>query len=108
MYASLYTQAVTRHAHGKFSGNNFNAQYWDDADEAIIEGATRKFIDSVNEYTKSVGQFKPFRYMNYAYPTQDVIGSYGRENGEYMRRVSREYDPAQVFQRLVPGGYKLE
>lgn len=45
--------------------------------------------------------------MNYAYPTQDVIGSYGAENVEFLRRVSRKYDPAQVFQRLVPGGYKL-
>ena len=107
MYAFPCTFAVTHHAH-ESSGSNFNAQYWDDADETLIEGATQKFIDSVNEYTKSIGQFKSFRYMNYAYPTQDVISSYGRENVEYMRRVSRKYDPAQVFQRLVPGGYKLE
>ena len=98
---------MTRHAH-ESPGSNFNAQYWDDADETLIEGATQKFIDSVNEYTKSTGQFKSFRYMNYAYPTQDVISSYGQENMEYMRRVSRKYDPAQVFQRLVPGGYKLK
>lgn len=86
---------------------NSNAQYWDDADEEIIESATQKFIISVDEYTKSIGQFKPFRYMNYAYPTQEVIDSYGQENVELLRRVSRKYDPAQVFQRLVPGGYKL-
>lgn len=86
---------------------NFNAQYWDDADEEIIESATQKFINSVDEYTKSIGQFKPFRYKNYAYPTQEVIDSYGQENVEFLRRVSRKYDSAQVFQRLVPGGYKL-
>ena len=45
--------------------------------------------------------------MNYAYPTQDVIGSYGDENVDFLRKVSRKYDPAQVFQKLVPGGYKL-
>ena len=83
------------------------AQYWDDTDEAIIESATQNFIKSVNYYTKSIGQFKPFLHMNYAYPTQDVINSYGRENVDFLRRVSRTYDPAQVFQRLVPGGYKL-
>ncbi|KAL9072067.1 MAG: hypothetical protein Q9161_003842 [Pseudevernia consocians] len=88
-------------------GTNFVAQYWDDADEAIIESATQNFIKSVNCYTKSIGQFKPFLYMNYAYPTQDVINSYGRKNVDFLRRVSRTYDPAQVFQRLVPGGYKL-
>lgn len=73
----------------------------------MIENATQQFIKSVDEYTKSIGQFKPFRYMNYAYPTQNVIHSYGLENVDFLRRVSRKYDPAQVFQRLVPGGYKL-
>ena len=89
------------------AGLNFSAQYWDDADEKVIESATQKFIDSVDVYTRSVGQYKRFRYMNYAYPTQDVIGSYGVENVEFLRKVSRKYDPAQVFQNLVPGGFKL-
>lgn len=73
----------------------------------MIESPTQMFIKSVDDYTKSIGQFKPFRYMNYAYPTQDVINSYGREKVEFLRRVSRKYDLAQVFQKLVPGGYKL-
>jgi hypothetical protein len=54
------------------TGTNFAAQYYADEDDAIIEATTRKYIETVNEYTKSVGQFKPFLYMNYAYPTQDV------------------------------------
>ena len=45
----------------------------------IIEEATQKFVSSVDEYTKSVRQFMSFRYMNYAWLTQDVIESYGRE-----------------------------
>ena len=48
----------------------------DDVDEAIIERATQKFINSVNEYTKSIEHSKPFLYMNHAYPTQYVINSY--------------------------------
>lgn len=88
-------------------GGSFHAQYFDDADGAVIEAATQRWIDRVNEYTKSVGQFKPFIYMNYAHPTQDVISSYGQENVDFLRQVSRKYDRAQVFQRLVPGGYKL-
>lgn len=96
---------MTHQAHGSV-GTNFAAQYWDDADEAIIESATQKFIDSVNEYTKSIGRFKPFHYMTYAYPTQNVIISHGRDNVDFWRKVSTTYDPAQVFQRSVPGGYK--
>ena len=53
-------------------GNNFGAKYYSDKDDTIIEATTRKYIDSVNEYTKMVGQYRLFVYMNYAYPTQDV------------------------------------
>ena len=89
------------------AGINLSAQHWDDADETIMESATQKFINSVDEYTKSIGQYKSFRYMNYAYPTQDVIDSYGQENVEFLRRVSGKYDPAWVFQKLVSRGHKL-
>ena len=106
MYDSSENLQLIQLTH-KSAGSQFGAQYWDGADEAVIESATQKFIKSVNEYTKSVEHFKPFLYMNYAYPTQDVINSYGRENVNFLRRVSRMYDPAQVFQRLVPGGYKM-
>lgn len=73
----------------------------------MTENATQKFINGVNEYTKSIEQSKPFLHMSCAYPTQDVINSYGKENVNFLRRVSETCDPAQVFQRLVPGGCKL-
>ncbi|KAK7955811.1 uncharacterized protein PG986_005033 [Apiospora aurea] len=38
---------------------------------------------------------------------EDVIGSYGAENVEEMRRVAIKYDPDQVFQKLCPGGWKI-
>ena len=46
--------------------------------------------------------------MNYAYPTQPVIASYGGENVRFLRNVSNKFDPQGVFQKLVPGGFKLE
>ncbi|KAK8080992.1 hypothetical protein PG997_008810 [Apiospora hydei] len=46
-------------------------------------------------------------YMNYADASQDVIGSYGAENVEKMRRVAVKYDPELVFQKLCPGGWKI-
>ena len=86
---------------------NFIAQFWIPEDLPIINAATEKYVDAVNAYTKSVGQFKPFLYMNYALPTQPVIESYGSENVRFLRQVSKKYDPDQVFQKLVPGGFKL-
>jgi hypothetical protein len=46
-------------------------------------------------------------YANYADASQDVLGSYGEENVALLREVSLRYDPAGVFQRRVPGGFKV-
>lgn len=64
-------------------------------------------LGNITQYTKSVGAFKPWQYINYAYESQDPIGSYGANNVRFLKKVSREYDPAQVFQNLVTGGFKL-
>ncbi|KAK8043757.1 FAD-binding domain-containing protein [Apiospora phragmitis] len=37
----------------------------------------------------------------------DPIGSYGEENKAELRRFSERYDPQGVFQKGVPGGFKL-
>jgi len=49
----------------------------------------------------------PWIYLNYADKSQDVLGSYGKENLRKMREVARKYDPEQVFQLLCPGGFKI-
>ena len=49
----------------------------------------------------------PYLYMNYANPEQDVIGSYGSENVEFLRRTALKYDPEGFFQTRVPGGFKV-
>ena len=89
------------------TGTNFASQFWEPEDDTIINEATVRYIDRINEYTKSVGQFQRSVYMGYAYPTQPVIEGYGRENVEFLRKVSRKYDPQGLFQKNVPGGFKL-
>jgi hypothetical protein len=44
---------------------------------------------------------------NYAGGIQDVFSSYGQSSIQFMKEVSSRYDPAGVFQKLVPGGFKL-
>ncbi|KAF1921645.1 hypothetical protein BDU57DRAFT_584703 [Ampelomyces quisqualis] len=46
-------------------------------------------------------------YLNYAGDWQDVLGGYGTEIVEKMRRVSTKYDGSRMFQRQVKGGFKL-
>jgi hypothetical protein len=45
--------------------------------------------------------------MNYASQYLDPLGSYGATNVAKMASISKKYDPAQVFQQLQPGHFKL-
>ncbi|PQE11483.1 oxidoreductase FAD-binding protein [Rutstroemia sp. NJR-2017a BBW] len=76
------------------------------ADDAIVN-ASRSMIEQVDEAAQAQGMDKRWKYLNYAGAWQDVFASYGRESEGVLRRTSREYDPEGVFQRVVPGGFKL-
>lgn len=47
-----------------------------------------------------------WEYLGYVDGFQDPLGSYGAENVQYIRDVAAKYDPQQVFQTRVPGGFK--
>ncbi|KAI1423103.1 hypothetical protein F5Y12DRAFT_798824 [Xylaria sp. FL1777] len=47
------------------------------------------------------------KYMNYAASFQDPIGSYGLDIKEKLQIISKLYDPHGIFQKGVPGGWKL-
>ncbi|KAH9886126.1 hypothetical protein F4778DRAFT_759092 [Xylariomycetidae sp. FL2044] len=65
-------------------------------------------IQTVKDYAATIeGGLLDWVYLNYADQTQDVLGSYGTENLEFMRSVARKYDPDEVFQKLCVGGFKL-
>ncbi|KAK8076221.1 FAD binding domain-containing protein [Apiospora phragmitis] len=46
-------------------------------------------------------------YLNYCDPSQNPLASYGAEAVERLKVVSRKYDPEGVFQKRVPGGFKI-
>lgn len=76
-------------------------------DDDDVISALETFLARAEEYTRAEGQYQPFLYLNYALPGQDPIASYGKRNVQFLRHVSRKYDPNRVFQELVPGGFKL-
>lgn len=67
----------------------------------------RKLLRGMDQLAEARGLLRGFRYYNYADVSQDVLASYGGENVGFLREVSRKYDPAGVFQRKVPGGFKI-
>ncbi|MCJ1355858.1 MAG: hypothetical protein MMC33_005850 [Icmadophila ericetorum] len=73
----------------------------------VVQNTARALQRNVDAVAQKMGKLHEFRYLNYADPGQDPIGSYGMENVERLRAVSREVDPRGVFQEKVPGGFKL-
>ena len=69
--------------------------------------AAKAFTRAVEEGAKKRGLWDRWVYLNYAAGGQDVMGGYGSESLERLRKMSREVDPGGLFQRGVPGGFKL-
>jgi len=53
------------------------------------------------------GMLHRYIFTNYAYQDEDVFEGYGRDSAANLRRISEKYDPEGVFQKNVPGGFKL-
>ena len=86
---------------------NFNAAWTKQEDEPKFYNAISNVIKAAKREAKRRGLDNDFIYLNYASEFQDPIGSYGAANKERLMKVSKKYDPAQVFQYLQPGGFKL-
>lgn len=81
--------------------------WWHAEDDAVANEAAARLVAKIEDAAKSSGQYVEYIFMNDAAVSQDVIGHYGSANVAMLRAVQRRYDPAEVFQTLVPGGFKL-
>jgi hypothetical protein len=77
------------------------------ADDALITQVAKDVITEIDKQAKKLNQFFDLKYLNYASPWQQVIPSYGADNVAKLKSVSKKYDPKGVFQKKVPGGFKL-
>jgi FAD/FMN-containing dehydrogenase len=76
-------------------------------DNARIETTMKRLEDDIEALSRERGLFNEFVYLNYAAEWQEPLDGYGEANVEFMRSVSRRYDPNGLFQKGVPGGFKL-
>ena len=60
-----------------------------------------------NDAAREMGLLHDFVYLNYANQVQNPIATYGAENVERLKEAAERYDSRGVFQRQVPGGFKL-
>ena len=75
--------------------------------DALVKGTAGKMITNANAIAKGMGLLHEFQYINYADPSQDPIRSYTVQNVQRLKAASKKYDPKGVFQKQVPGGFKL-
>ncbi|KAL7934089.1 hypothetical protein V8C35DRAFT_303167 [Trichoderma chlorosporum] len=67
----------------------------------------REAFTAIKAVAEQKGELRNFEYLNYAGPHQTPLASYGAESLDFLRQVSKKYDPTGVFQHKVPGGFKL-
>lgn len=100
-------------AHILIGANNLPPVYllyvtWDDpAYDTILTHAAYATVAEIEAKSCELGTDNPYIYLNYAGQYQDPLAGYGDTNVDKMKALSQKYDPAQVFQNLVPGGYKV-
>jgi hypothetical protein len=86
---------------------NFNAAWNNAADEPKFHHVIATIIAQIKKEAGKRDLDNDFVYLNYASEFQDPIGGYGAENKARLQSISKKYDPAQVFQVLQPGGFKV-
>ncbi|KAH6719573.1 hypothetical protein BKA61DRAFT_669899 [Leptodontidium sp. MPI-SDFR-AT-0119] len=77
-----------------------------EADDEMMYTAIQTLMEDTNREAQNLGVADEFIFMNYASPWQDVYGGVGAENRKEFQRISKLYDPMQLFQKAVPG-FKL-
>lgn len=70
--------------------------------------ATQTWVQQVDAVARKLGTSEEFLYLNFAGGFQNPLQSYGSASLAFMRGVAAKYDPTGVFQKLVPGGFKLD
>ncbi|KAH7037037.1 FAD binding domain-containing protein [Microdochium trichocladiopsis] len=85
----------------------FTAQVVTPEDEPTIIAHALDFIDKIDEFSKSLGQFIDWKFLNYAYKTQNPIASYGAQDVGLIKAAAAKYDPKGVFQKLRHSGFKI-
>ncbi|KAL8952511.1 MAG: hypothetical protein Q9222_001579 [Ikaeria aurantiellina] len=83
------------------------AQWTLASDDAAITAAANQWLAAAKAAAAKAGLSNEYVYLNYAAPGQDPVTGYGAANKAGLRRVSARFDRDQIFQRAVPGAFKL-
>ena len=81
---------------------------WDNiSDDVHIKSVVDNLHEKLVAEARKRSLLNDWIYLNYADKSQEPIGGYGPEIQKKLRETSMKYDKDQIFQKLVPGGFKL-
>jgi hypothetical protein len=75
--------------------------------DTLVDNVAKSCIQAVDQAANNAGMLHRYKYIGYAEASQEVLRGYGEQNLAFMKNVSEKYDPGQIFQNLVRGGFKL-
>ena len=82
-------------------------QWGQASDDTAINNAAQDLFTQAEAASKSFNTYNPYLYLNYAAKFQNPIAGYGAASVANLKAVSKKYDPGQLFQTQLPGGFKL-
>jgi hypothetical protein len=81
---------------------------WDSRDDdARVQDGVKKLLATFKHLAHEKGLLHRYIFTNYAHQNEDVFQGYGQDSAANLKKVSAKYDPEGIFQKNVPGGFKL-
>ncbi|KZM24384.1 flavin adenine dinucleotide binding [Ascochyta rabiei] len=81
---------------------------WSEAkDDELFMNLGVMLTDGIQKFAADKGTAVDYLYLNYADKDQDPLSAYGADKVSFMKMVAQKYDPLGVYQKLLPGGFKI-
>lgn len=77
-------------------------------DDEMVQKADAKYLEDVGALAEQMGLAHRFIFPNYAWPSEEVMKSYGEDRLAFLRQVARKWDPEGFFQGQFVGGFKID
>jgi hypothetical protein len=87
---------------------SFTVNWADTKDDSFVHTEIRRAIEGIEAVAAANKTGHPWRYLNYCGEWQNPFKGYGEENWQFLKDVSKKYDPEGLFQKGCVGGFKLD
>ncbi|KAJ4359866.1 uncharacterized protein N0V89_000422 [Didymosphaeria variabile] len=81
---------------------------WSEAkDDELFINQGLALTNGIQKFTEEHDTAVEYLYLNYADKDQDPLSAYGADKVAFMKKVAKKYDPLGIYQRLLPGGFRI-